>query len=166
MNDTTRFWETKGLAEMDEAEWESLCDGCGQCCLFKLEDADTGEFALTDVACRYLDHNSCQCSDYRNRSRNVPDCVKVAPDNIAKLRWMPETCAYRLLAEGKELFWWHPLVSGDREAVHSSGASVRGKAINEDMVDDLEDHVIRQLNKELGNGMPPLGTPPKAPETG
>ena len=159
------FWKSKTLAEMDEEEWESLCDGCGQCCLFKLEDADTGEFALTDVACRYLDHDTCRCTDYRNRSRNVPDCVKVSPDNIVELRWMPETCAYRLLAEGKDLYWWHPLVSGDRETVHSSGASVRGKAINEDMVDDLEAHVVRELNRNLENGMPPLGAPAKDPET-
>ena len=159
------FWKSKTLAEMDEEEWESLCDGCGQCCLFKLEDADTGEFALTDVACRYLDHDTCRCTDYRNRIRNVPDCVKVSPDNIAELRWMSETCAYRLLAEGKDLYWWHPLVSGDRETVHSSGASVRGKAINEDMVDDLEAHVVRELNRSLENGMPPLGAPAKDPET-
>ncbi|HCO99959.1 MAG TPA: YcgN family cysteine cluster protein [Rhodospirillaceae bacterium] len=166
MTGSTPFWKLKTLAEMDEMEWESLCDGCGQCCLFKLEDADTGEYALTDVACRYLNHDSCQCNDYRNRSRNVPDCVKVAPENIATLRWMPETCAYRLLDEGKDLYWWHPLVSGNRKTVHSSGASVRDKVVNEEMVNDLEDHVVRQLNKALENGIPPLGTPPKDSEIG
>ena len=141
---------------MSESEWESLCDSCGQCCLFKLEDADTGEYALTDVACRFLDHDTCQCSDYKNRQRNVPDCVKVTSSNIAELRWMPETCAYRLLAEGKPLNWWHPLVSGDPETVHTSGASVRGKAISEDMVDDLEEHVVEELNRKLRDGIPPL----------
>ena len=165
MTETEPFWKTKALAEMDEAEWESLCDSCGQCCLYKLEDADTGEYALTDVACRFLDHDTCRCTDYKNRNRNVPDCVKVKPDNIADLRWMPATCAYRLLAEGKDLFWWHPLVSGDPNSVHESGASIRGKAINEDMVDYLEDHVVQQLNRDLQGGMPPLGAPPEnAPE--
>lgn len=159
MNDPAPFWQTKRLDEMNEAEWESLCDGCGQCCLYKLEDADTGEYALTDVACRYLDHATCRCTDYANRRRNVPDCVKVAPDNIAELRWMPATCAYRLLAEGKALYDWHPLVSGDPESVHTAGASVRGKAINEDLVNDLEDHVVDQLNRDMQDGIPPLGKP-------
>ncbi len=163
MTDNKPFWETKDLAEMSDTEWESLCDSCGQCCLFKLEDADTGEYALTDVACRFLDHDSCQCSDYANRQRNVPDCVKVTATNIAELRWMPETCAYRLLAEGKPLFPWHPLVSGDPESVHTDGASVRGKAINEDMVDDLEDHVIEELNRKLRDGIPPLPNPATRP---
>ena len=156
MSEQTPFWESKSLEEMFESEWESLCDSCGQCCLFKLEDADTGEYALTDVACRFLDHDTCQCSDYKNRQRNVPDCVKVTSSNIAELRWMPETCAYRLLAEGKPLNWWHPLVSGDPETVHTSGASVRGKAISEDMVDDLEEHVVEELNRKLRDGIPPL----------
>lgn len=164
MTNTKPFWETKFLEDMTDPEWESLCDSCGQCCLFKLEDADTGEYALTDVACRFLDHDSCQCSDYANRSRNVPDCVKVTATNIAELRWMPETCAYRLLAEGKPLFPWHPLVSGDPESVHTSGASVRGKAINEDMVDDLEDHVIEELNRKLRDGIPPLPNPATRPD--
>ena len=156
MSEQTPFWESQSLEEMSESEWESLCDSCGQCCLFKLEDADTGEYALTDVACRFLDHDTCQCSDYKNRQRNVPDCVKVTSSNIAELRWMPETCAYRLLAEGKPLNWWHPLVSGDPETVHTSGASVRGKAISEDMVDDLEEHVVEELNRKLRDGIPPL----------
>jgi uncharacterized cysteine cluster protein YcgN (CxxCxxCC family) len=159
VTDKTRFWETTPLEEMTDAQWESLCDGCGQCCLFKLEDADTGEYALTDVACRYLDHDTCKCSDYVNRRRNVPDCVKVTPRNIRELRWMPETCAYRLLAEGRPLFEWHPLVSGDPETVHTSGSSVRGKAVNEDTVDDLEDHVVAELNREIEGGIPPLGFP-------
>ncbi|MBO6783347.1 MAG: YcgN family cysteine cluster protein, partial [Alphaproteobacteria bacterium] len=132
---------------------------CGQCCLFKLEDADTGDYALTDVACRYLDHDTCRCTDYANRRRNVPDCVKVTPGNIGGLRWMPATCAYRLLAEGKPLFDWHPLVSGDPESVHSSGASVRGKVVNEDHVDDLEEHVVAELNRRIESGIPPLGAP-------
>lgn len=159
MTGKTRFWETTPLEEMSDSQWESLCDGCGQCCLFKLEDADTGDYALTDVACRFLDHDTCQCSDYANRQRNVPDCVKVTPRNIRELRWMPETCAYRLLAEGKPLFDWHPLVSGNPDTVHTSGASVRGKAVNEDMVDDLEEHVVAELNRRIESGIPPLGFP-------
>lgn len=166
MSENKPFWETKALEDMSDPEWESLCDSCGQCCLFKLEDADTGEYALTDVACRFLDHDSCQCSDYANRQRNVPDCVKVTATNIAELRWMPETCAYRLLAEGKPLFSWHPLVSGDANTVHASGASVRGKAINEDMVDDLEDHVVEELNRKLRDGIPSLPDRSKTPGRG
>ena len=163
MTDPNPFWETKSLEDMTDPEWESLCDSCGQCCLFKLEDADTGEYALTDVACRFLDHDSCQCSDYANRSRNVPDCVKVTATNIKELRWMPETCAYRLLAEGKPLFSWHPLVSGDPESVHNADASVRGKAVNEDRVDDLEDHVVEALNRSIRDGIPSLPGPVTPP---
>ena len=163
MSDAKPFWETKTLEDMSDPEWESLCDSCGQCCLFKLEDADTGEYTLTDVACRFLDHDTCQCSEYTNRQRNVPDCVNVTATNIAELRWMPETCAYRLLAEGKPLFPWHPLVSGDPESVHSADASVRGKAINEDRVDDLEDHVVEALNRNMRDGIPSLPGPVNPP---
>ena len=142
MSESKPFWETKSLEDMSDPEWESLCDSCGQCCLFKLEDADTGEYALTDVACRFLDHDTCQCSDYANRQRNVPDCVKVTPRNIAGLRWMPETCAYRLLAEGKPLYAWHPLVSGRAESVHEAGVSVRGRSVSERAAGDFHDHVV------------------------
>jgi len=135
------FWRRKRLDEMTPEEWESLCDGCGKCCLHKLEDVDTGDIALTNVSCRYLDLGTCRCSDYANRQRNVSDCVALSPDTVAGLRWLPDTCAYRLVAEGHDLHWWHPLVSGDPATVHEAGISVRGKAISEDEVDDLEDHV-------------------------
>ena len=112
---------------MSEAEWESLCDGCGKCCLIGLEDEDTGEIYLTDVACKLLDGASCQCSNYPERAKFVPDCVKLTPENVPGLSWLPKTCAYRLVSEGRPLFWWHPLLSGDPETVHTARASVRGK---------------------------------------
>jgi uncharacterized protein len=140
------FWETKTLGDMTAAEWESLCDGCGKCCLNKIEFEDTGEIAFTNVACKLLDLHSCQCSDYKNRKKHVPDCVKLSPKNIEKIRWMPSTCAYRLLAEGKPLEPWHPLLSGDPETVHTSGISMRGRAISETRLsadmDELENYVL------------------------
>jgi hypothetical protein len=125
--DDPPFWQTKTLAQMSEGEWESLCDGCGKCCLVGLEDADTGEIYLTDVACKLLDGQSCRCKDYPGRKAIVPDCVKLTPENVGTLGWLPKTCAYRLVHEGKPLKAWHPLVSGDPETVHTAGVSVRGK---------------------------------------
>ncbi len=138
------FWRRKPLGEMSRREWESLCDGCGKCCLVKLEDEDTGEIETTDVACRLLDIGTCRCTDYGHRKRRVPDCVRLTPDNIGALRWMPSTCAYRLLAEGGDLFDWHPLVSGDPETVHRAGVSLRGRAVSERRVrdEDLADRVV------------------------
>ena len=124
---TAPFWKAKSLDEMSEAEWESLCDGCGKCCLIGLEDEDTGEIYLTDVACKLFDSGACKCSDYENRRKRVPDCVKLTPQNINELSWLPKTCAYRLVAQGRDLFWWHPLVSGDPNTVHEAKVSVRGK---------------------------------------
>lgn len=121
------FWKTKSLAEMDAGEWESLCDGCGRCCLIKLEDEESGEYYFTDVACRLFDGETCRCKDYPNRDREVPDCVRLEPSNVGALGWMPPSCAYRLLAEGKELPDWHPLVSGRQESVAEAGASVAGR---------------------------------------
>ena len=144
------FWQQKSLGEMTPAEWESVCDGCGQCCLHKMQDVDTGEIAVTNVACAYLDLGTCRCRDYNNRKRLVPDCVQLKPADVGDLAWLPETCGYRLLDEGKDLPWWHPLVSGDPETVHQAGISVRGQAISEDRVDDLEDHVVRWLNSGDG----------------
>jgi uncharacterized cysteine cluster protein YcgN (CxxCxxCC family) len=129
--DEVRFWRRKLLSEMSEAEWESLCDGCGRCCLNKLEDWDTGEIAWTDVACRLLDGESCRCSDYADRRRSVPDCVKLTPESVETLSWLPPTCAYKLVAEGRDLYWWHPLVSGDPETVHAAGVSARGRTVSE-----------------------------------
>ncbi|MEQ8354531.1 MAG: YcgN family cysteine cluster protein [Kiloniellaceae bacterium] len=138
------FWETKTLSEMTPAEWESLCDGCGRCCLIKLEEPDDGTFAHTDVACHLLDHGSCRCSDYAHRSTVVPDCIQLSSQNVGELGFMPPTCAYRRLDEGRGLPWWHPLVTGDPESVHWAGISVRGRAVSETGVPDeaLEDHVV------------------------
>jgi uncharacterized cysteine cluster protein YcgN (CxxCxxCC family) len=121
------FWRAKTLAQMNAREWESLCDGCGRCCLVKLEDDDTGEVHYTDVGCRLLDAGSCRCRDYRRRQRKVADCVRLTPASVASLRWLPPTCAYRLLDEGRDLPSWHPLVSGDPATVHAAGVSVANR---------------------------------------
>ncbi len=140
-----KFWETKTLQQMSHAEWEALCDGCGRCCLHKLEDADTAEIFYTRVACRLLDLETCRCKRYAQRLRHVPDCVVVRPDNLADLAWMPRSCAYRRLYEGRGLASWHPLRSGDPNSVHRARVSVRGRALAEGQVheDDLENHVVR-----------------------
>ncbi|OBZ96450.1 hypothetical protein ADU59_06390 [Pararhizobium polonicum] len=138
------FWKTKSLAEMTNVEWESLCDGCGLCCLNKLEDWDTGEIAWTSVGCTLLDGQSCQCKDYPNRQATVPDCIQLTPHEVETLSWLPPTCGYRLVRDGLDLYWWHPLVSGDPETVHQAGISVRGRTISEDDIDveDLEDYLV------------------------
>jgi uncharacterized cysteine cluster protein YcgN (CxxCxxCC family) len=143
------FWRRKTLDEMDPAEWESLCDGCGRCCLNKLEDIDTGEIAWTDVACRLLDQGTCRCSDYRNRRNKVPDCIPLDAENVRTLGWLPPTCAYRLVEEGRDLHWWHPLVSGDPETVHEAGISVRGRTVSERdwPVERLEERLARWPGK-------------------
>ena len=136
------FWKTKSMQDMSPAEWESLCDGCGRCCLHKLEDEVSGDIAHTNVACHLLDRKTCRCTRYGERKRLVPDCVVLDTENVSKLPWMPKTCAYRLLAEGKELAWWHPLVSGDPRTVVKSGISVKGLVISEYEAGDLEDHIV------------------------
>lgn len=133
------FWRRKTLEEMTVAEWESLCDGCGLCCLVRFEDEVTDEIIPTRVHCRLFDPAACRCSDYADRHRTVPDCVKLTPYNIEALAWMPLSCAYRRLHEGRGLAAWHPLVSGDPESVHRAGVSVRGQTINEMALDDPED---------------------------
>lgn len=143
MMDALPFWKTKSLAEMTAEEWESLCDGCARCCLHKLEDIDSGDVYYTSVACRYLGDN-CRCAHYPRRHDLVPDCVELTPENLPSFSWLPATCAYRRVAEGKPLEWWHPLVSGDAGSVHAAGISVRGKTIDERHVhpDDYESRII------------------------
>lgn len=128
------FWKTKTLEEMTPTEWESLCDGCARCCLVKLEEEETGEVFLTRLACSLLDIGSCKCSDYPNRFSLMPDCVEIDASKIREIGWLPVTCGYRVIAEGRDLAWWHPLVSGTRETVHQAGISVRGFAISESKV--------------------------------
>ena len=124
---TEPFWKTKTLEKMTGPEWESLCDGCGKCCLSKLEDEDTGEIYFTSVGCRLFNAQTCRCGDYKNRLALVSDCVGLTPQNVRTLSWLPRTCAYRLVAEGRDLFSWHPLVSGDPDSVHKAGISMRGR---------------------------------------
>ncbi len=123
----SKYWLEKSLDEMSRSEWEGLCDGCARCCLVKLEDEDSGAIHFTDVGCTLLDGETCRCRDYAGRQAKVSDCVKLTPQAARGLRWLPPTCAYRLLAEGRDLYWWHPLVSGDPETVHAAGVSVRGR---------------------------------------
>ena len=138
------FWKTKRLDEMNLAEWESLCDGCGLCCLNKLEDWDTGDVVFTSVACRLLDGESCRCKDYPNRQATVPDCIQLTPQEVNDIHWLPPTCGYRLVRDGHDLYWWHPLVSGDPDTVHAAGISARGRTVSEEEVDvdDFEDFVV------------------------
>ncbi|MCV6586517.1 MAG: YcgN family cysteine cluster protein [Marinibacterium sp.] len=142
-----RYWERKPLDKMNRAEWEGLCDGCGKCCLNKLEDADTGEVALTRVACRLLDDATCRCAQYDIRHQFVPDCIVLKPSNIdGHAYWMPQTCAYRLLWEGKPLYDWHPLITGRADSVHEAGISMRGQTLSEfdTPEEDWEDHIIEE----------------------
>ncbi len=143
--DAEPFWRVKRMSEMTAKEWESLCDGCGRCCLNKLTDIDTNETVYTDVGCELLDGETCRCRDYAHRQAKVPDCVKLTWRNVGRLVWLPPTCGYRLVAEGRDLAWWHPLISGDPNTVHEAGVSVRGRvtANEKDVPDaDLEDYVV------------------------
>ena len=147
------FWDEKRLDEMSAAEWESLCDGCGLCCLLRVEDEDTGEVTPTRVACRLFDPQACRCRDYARRRRSVPDCIKLTPGNVRTLSWMPMSCAYRRLAEGRGLAWWHPLVSGNPQTVHAAGVSIRGQTISEIELrspEDAIDYLAPDLLPERG----------------
>ncbi len=136
------FWRDKPLAAMSRAEWESLCDGCGRCCLHKLRDDETDEISFTNVACRLLDLRTARCSDYPNRRRKIPDCVQLTPARLNTVDWLPPSCAYRLVHEGKDLFDWHPLISGTPDTVPKAGISVTGRALSERDAGPLEHHIV------------------------
>ena len=138
-----KFWQTTPLSEMTETQWESLCDGCAKCCLHKLEDEEDGQVYYTKVVCRYMDDN-CRCTEYQQRNELVPNCVWLKPDDVEAFHWLPTTCAYRLIYEGKPLPDWHPLVSGDPDSVHAAGISIKGRALSEEYVhpDGYEEHII------------------------
>jgi len=138
------FWETKSLSEMNQDEWESLCDGCGRCCLNKLEDIDTGELHFTNVACQLLDDDSCRCKNYPERKKLVPECLVLNANAVQTSTALPRSCAYRRLAEGKTLPQWHPLVCRDAKKIHREGISVRGKTVSEEYthIEQFEDHIV------------------------
>ncbi len=142
--DDAPFWRRKSLEAMTPEEWESLCDGCGRCCLVKLEDEDSGKIHATDVACQLFDAGTCRCTDYGNRKAKVPDCVQLTPEAVRTLNWLPPTCAYKLVAKGDDLPWWHPLVSGNPQTVVEAGVSVKGKVFaREDEIDT--DFIVMRL---------------------
>lgn len=143
------FWKTKRLDQMTHEEWESLCDGCAKCCLLKLEDEDTGEIAYTRLHCRLLDAGTCRCSDYAHRKARVPDCIQLTPDKVDQIKWMPRSCAYRLVHEGQDLPDWHHLVCGDRTRIHREGHSIMGRTRSEDTV--LEEDQIDWVVDWKGN---------------
>ena len=136
---TKPFWQTKRLEQMTREEWESLCDGCGLCCLIRFEDEDTGQVFATSVHCKLFDPKRCTCTDYANRKEHVPDCIKLTPWNIEALQWMPLSCGYRRINEGRGLADWHPLVSGDPNSVHAAGVSVKGQTVSELALEKSED---------------------------
>ncbi len=142
-----RFWERFGLDELTPQEWEALCDGCGQCCLLKFQDEQSGDLAVLNVACELLDIGSCRCGDYANRFDKVPDCTQLSPQRIEAFRWLPRSCAYRRIAEGRKLAGWHPLIAGGPERMHRKGISVRSFAVSQREVpeEQLEDHIIAIL---------------------
>lgn len=143
-----RFWETKSLDELSREEWEALCDGCGRCCLLKIEDEDSGDLFYTNVVCEFHDSEHCHCTAYQQRCLLVPDCIKVTPELARDAKWLPGTCAYRLLAENKSLFDWHPLISGDPDSIHQADISVRYKVVSEKYVhtDELPEHLVHWLD--------------------
>lgn len=145
-----QWWHEKTLAELSASEWDALCDGCAKCCLHKLQDADSGEVYYTAVHCRYLNAQTCRCTDFAHRSMLAPDCLDLRTADWASIDWLPGTCAYRLRAQGKPLPQWHPLVSGSRESVHVAGMSVRGRSISEEYVhpDGIEEHIVHWVDQE------------------
>jgi uncharacterized cysteine cluster protein YcgN (CxxCxxCC family) len=158
MDSDMPFWKAKRLEEMTRDEWESLCDGCGRCCLHKLRDEDTEALSFTNVACRLLDLESCCCRDYAHRQRRVPDCVSLTPQSLNEIDWLPPSCAYRRLRDGHDLEWWHPLVSGDPDTVHQAGVSVRGRAVSERRAGALDNHIVQWPGKAPRTKRPGNGT--------
>lgn len=146
------FWETKTLSQMTAQEWEMLCDGCGRCCLIRFEDEESGEVIPTRVACKLLDGETCQCTRYKHRKRYVPDCIKLTPQNVGELKWMPPSCAYRRINEGKGLASWHPLISGDPDSVVRAGISMRGQTLSEDELDQPEDAIAYEALDLMDDG--------------
>ena len=144
-----RFWEDKLLSDMSTEEWESLCDGCARCCMIKLEDETTGEVSYTAAVCHLLDSDSCRCTKYSQRSLLVANCVNLTPDRTVEFHWLPRSCAYRAIAEGRELEAWHPLLSKDPESVHRADISVRDKVVTEDLIheDELEDMIVQWVQR-------------------
>ena len=149
-NSDVPFWEHKTLEEMTRSEWESLCDGCGRCCLVKLQDEDTDEIHLTRLSCRLLDVGSCRCRDYANRHVQVPDCIAIDPEKVRSLDWLPASCGYRRVEEGRGLEWWHPLVSGSPDTVHEAGISVRSWALSEARIkpESIHRYIIKDFDKK------------------
>ena len=148
------FWREKSLSEMSADEWESVCDGCGLCCLNKLEDEETAEIQYTNIACKLLDGETCRCKDYGRRLEKVPDCLKLTAETVSDFHWLPKSCAYRLLDEGKPLPSWHPLVSGSDQSVHEAGMSVKGGTISEEGIEsrDYENHLAHWPGIDWTNG--------------
>jgi uncharacterized protein len=144
-----KFWESKSLKEMTREEWESLCDGCGKCCLIKLEDEETSLIHFTNVVCQYLDQKRCKCTVYETRRKWVPTCLKLQPDELDGLHWMPSSCAYRLLHEGKSLPAWHPLLTGSRQSMIDTGNTITGRVISEEYVHDeqLQEHIVHWVDR-------------------
>lgn len=157
------YWETKSLVEMSPVEWERLCDGCGRCCLLKVEDEDTGDVYLTRLSCRLLNTYTCQCTNYDQRHTHVPDCITLTVEKLDQLAWLPDSCAYRRVNDGRGLAWWHPLVSGSPETVHAAGISVRGRALRETPKRLLcvEDFLVNDWFAAADPGLDPGGDRPQ-----
>ena len=146
MKEKNKFWKYKTFKQMTDHEWESLCDGCGKCCLHKLEDIDTGEISISNVSCMYLDQNTCACTDYKNRQKNVSDCIKLSPETIEELSWLPETCSYRLVFNNDDLPVWHHLITGDKNTIHEEGMSVKNYSVNEKDIKDVNEYILDWFN--------------------